>query len=205
MNGSERTALVDRVAAESRALLIVAGPNGAGKSTFVERYVHRRGMRVVNPDSIAKALSPSAPEELAYEAAAVAEGVRRDLLSRGISFCMETVFSDPAGEKLMFLRSAQERGYVIYLVYIGLHSSQLAMGRVKERTARGGHGVPTEKIAQRFPRTLSNLHEALTFVDHAFVFDNSSAERPYRFIAELQSGRVVRLGYYQPAWWKAIR
>jgi predicted ABC-type ATPase len=90
------------------------------------------------------------------------------------------------------------------LVFIGLESSELAIGRVTQRTEQGGHDVPDDKIVARFPRTYSNLREALAFVDHAFLFDNSSAESPYRFVAELAAGRVVHHGELQPRWWNAI-
>lgn len=111
------------------------------------------------------------------------------------------MFSDPEGAKLAFLRDAQAQGYVIVLVFIGLESSELAIGRVLERTERGGHDVPNAKIESRFPRTFANLLKALTFVDHAFLFDNSSAEQPYRFVAKLRAGRIVRRGGTRPQWW----
>jgi predicted ABC-type ATPase len=192
------------VAGEDRVLVVVAGPNGAGKTTFVEMFLGAVNLRVVNADAIARALSPT-PEAVAYEAARLADGVRRDLLSRDVSFCMETVFSDREGAKLELLREAQSRGYVVVLTFIGLHSSELATARVVERVEQGGHDVPDAKIAERFPRTLRNLEEALTFVDRAFIFDNSSAEAPYRFVAELKSARVVRRGETQPRWWREVR
>jgi predicted ABC-type ATPase len=88
-----RRALRRRVRAGERLLLVVAGPNGAGKSTFVETFLKPTGILVVNPDDVAKGLSPDTPEAIAYEAARVADTWRRDLVARGVSFCMETVFS----------------------------------------------------------------------------------------------------------------
>lgn len=189
----------------SPVLVIVAGPNGAGKTTFVDTFLQPLGLHVVNPDAIARALFPDGPEEAAYEAARIADAVRQDLVSRGISFCTETVFSDPEGAKLAFLREARAKGYVVIIVFIGLESSELAIGRVVERTERGGHDVPDDKIKSRFPRTFVNLRNALTFVDHAFLFDNSSAEQPYQFVAELRAGRLARRGVAQPRWWTALR
>jgi predicted ABC-type ATPase len=189
----------------SRVLVVVAGPNGAGKSTFVDRFLQPLELPVVNPDAIARALFPGASVEAAYEAAQAADAVRADLVARGVSFCMETVFSDPAGAKVAFLEDARQRGYVVVLVFIGLESSELAVGRVMERVERGGHDVPDEKIASRFPRTLANLARALAVADHSFLFDNSSAEEPYRFVAELRGGRVVRSGQARPQWWTSIR
>jgi predicted ABC-type ATPase len=182
-------------------LVAVAGPNGAGKTTFVETFLHPLGLPVVNPDAIARALFPDSPEEAAYEAARAADAVRADLLDRGVSFCMETVFSDPKGAKLAFLEEARDHGYVVILIFIGLESSELSAARVMQRVESGGHDVPDEKISSRFPRVLENLRKAVAFVDHAFLFDNSSADEPYRFVAELRTGRIVRRGTMRPRWW----
>jgi predicted ABC-type ATPase len=187
-----------------RVLVVAAGPNGAGKTTFVETFLKPTGIRIVNPDHIASALAPDAPESVAYEAARAADTVRRDLLSRGIAFCMETVFSDPQGTKLAFLREARAQGYVVVLVFIGLDSSELAIARVVQRTEAGGHDVPDEKIIGRFPRTLENLRQAVAFVDHGFLFDNSSADKPYRFVAEFASGVLVKRGTCRSRWAAAL-
>lgn len=202
---SEGQPVRERIAAADRVIVVIAGPNGAGKTTFVETFLPTIGLRVINPDAIARALFPDAPAEAGYEAARAADVVRQDLVARGISFCMETVFSDPGGGKLAFLREARSEGYSVILVFIGLENSDLAIGRVIQRTAEGGHDVPDEKIVTRFPRTLTNLREALTFVDHTFLFDNSSAESPYRFVAELRGNRVVRRGATRPKWWSELR
>jgi predicted ABC-type ATPase len=195
-----RRALRRRVRAEERLLLVVAGPNGAGKSTFVETFLKPTGMLVVNPDEVAKGLSPDTPEAIAYEAARVADTWRRDLVARGVSFCMETVFSDPHGAKLDFLKECQSHGYVVVLIFIGLDSAELSRGRVMERVEAGGHDVPDEKIVTRFPRTFMNLRRAFSFVNQALLFDNSSADEPYRFVAELRAGKRRRRKGYQPAW-----
>lgn len=200
----EGPTLRDRITAAEQVIVVVAGPNGAGKTTFVETFLAPAGLRVVNADAIARVLFPNAPGSVAYEAAQAADVVRHDLVSRQVSFCMETVFSDPEGAKVAFLRDAQKQGYVIILVFIGLQSSDLAIARVIQRTEQGGHDVPDDKIVTRFPRTYSNLQDALSFVDHAFLFDNSSAESPYRFVAELLAGRVIRHGKLQPRWWSVL-
>jgi predicted ABC-type ATPase len=188
----EGSALRERLSSADQLLVVVAGPNGAGKTTFVERYVKPTGLRIVNPDEIARALASEAPDSVAYEAAQLAETVRRDLVSRGMSFCMETVFSDPHGAKIEFLREARSKGYFVFLVFIGLDSPELAVSRVMQRTEAGGHDVPDEKIVTRFPRAILNLRSAIAFVDHALVFDNSSADEPYRLVAEFTAGALVR-------------
>ena len=144
-----RRALRRRVRAEERLLLVVAGPNGAGKSTFVETFLKPTGILIVNPDEVAKGLSLDTPEAIAYEAARVADTWRRDLVARGVSFCMETVFSHPHGAKLDLLRECQSQGYAVALIFIGLNSVDLSRGRVMERVEAGGHDVPDEKILTR--------------------------------------------------------
>ncbi len=82
-------------------VLAVAGPNGAGKTTFYEALVAPAGLRFVNADDLAREL-----ELDPYAAAEVAAGLRERLLEQGESFVYETVFSDPVGEKVALLRSA---------------------------------------------------------------------------------------------------
>ena len=79
-------------------IVAIAGPNGAGKTTFFRSHVRQAGLRFVNADDIARELGISA-----YEAAQIADALRRELVRQRESFVFETVFSDPVGEKLAFL------------------------------------------------------------------------------------------------------
>jgi predicted ABC-type ATPase len=171
-------------------LLVIAGPNGAGKSTFHDHFISPLGLPFVNADRIAQSQSPEMklPDTFTYEAAKIADAARRLLLADGKSFCMETVFSDPAGDKLKFLRTAGKSGYSVILVFIGLESAELSLARVIQRVAGGGHNVPDEKLRERFPRSLDNFRKALSFVDHAFLFDNSSSSTPFRPVAVWRAG-----------------
>jgi predicted ABC-type ATPase len=205
MAGGNRSKRGQRKRAEERLLVVVAGPNGAGKSTFVETFLKRTGILIVNPDEIAKRLSADSPETVAYEAAGLADARRRDLAARGVSFCMETVFSDPQGAKLTFLKECQSNGYAVILVFIGLESAELSLGRVIQRVESGGHDVPDEKIQTRFPRTLDNLRKAITFVNEALLFDNSSSDQPFRFVAAFRNGKRQRRKGYLPAWAAFLR
>src|ERR1700694_1023032 len=89
-------------------VVAIAGPNGAGKTTFFHAHLAAAGMRFVNADVLARelALSP-------YEAARVADALRRELLKRGESFVFETVFSDPVGDKVAFLEEAARSGHIV--------------------------------------------------------------------------------------------
>lgn len=199
-SGGKRGKRRRRIRPEERLLLVVAGPNGAGKSTFVDTFVKPTGMLIVNPDDVAKGLSPDLPEDVAYEAARVADAWRRDLAARGVSFCMETVFSDPQGATLAFLKECQSSGYTVILVFIGLENADVSLGRVVQRVERGGHDVPDAKIEARFPRTFDSLRQALTFVDEALLFDNSSSDQPFRFVAAFKAGKRQRRKGFAPGW-----
>jgi len=101
--------LRDAASGDDLVLIVLAGPNGAGKSTFFEVFLASTGIRFVNADLIARTIDQANPAAVAYEAAGVADAERRLLIAEGASFCMETVFSDPVGDKRRFLREAIDR------------------------------------------------------------------------------------------------
>ena len=183
-------------------LLVIAGPNGAGKTTFHDHFISPLGMPFVNADRIAQSQSPTEKSsgKFSYEAAKIADAARRLLLADGKSFCMETVFSDPAGDKLKFLRTARKAGYSVILLFIGLECPELSLARVIQRVAGGGHDVPDDKLRERFPRSLDNFRKALSFVDHAFLFDNSSSDTPFRPVAIWIAGKLRQSFQPVPAW-----
>jgi len=193
-----------REPAEGPWLIVLAGPNGAGKSTFFDVFLRARGLRFVNADLIARGLPGDDRAEVAYRAAALAEIERRALLARGDTFVMETVFSDPAGQKLQLLRDAQARGYRVAFVYVGLASAALAQARVIQRVGQGGHDVADAKIGMRRRRSLVNARAALRLVDLGWVFDNSDADAPFRLIATTRAGEVVELPAPPPAWCRPL-
>ncbi len=193
-------ALQAAVVQDDRILIVLAGPNGAGKSTFFDIFLAPTGIRFVNADLIARAIDPNDCSSVAYEAAKIADERRRLLIAKGASFCMETVFSDPTGGKLQFLRQAQGAGYTVFLLFIGLDSPELSIGRIIQRVEDGGHDVPDHKIRARFPRTLANLRQVVQFVDYAWLFDNSSYDEPYRLVAVFERGIPIRRATVLPAW-----
>ena len=185
-------------------LIVLAGPNGAGKSTFFDVFLRSRGFRFVNADLIARGLPGDDRAEVAYRAAELAAIERRALVARGDTFVMETVFSDPAGTKLDFLRDVRWRGYRVALVYIGLAGAALSQARVIQRVAQGGHDVPDDRIRKRLPRSLENAKHALQFVDAAWVLDNSDADHPFELVATTRAGRVLHVLPSVPRWCRRI-
>ena len=68
------------------------------------------------------------------------------------------------------------------------------------RVSQGGHDVPPGKLASRFPRTMGNLRHAVATLPHVLVFDNGDLAVPFRFVAEFDAGRAVRVSEPLPRW-----
>ncbi len=188
--------------ANSKDLWVLAGGNGAGKSTFYNLYLAKYGIKFVNADLIAKEIGSENLEELSYHAAILAARIREELITEGVSFCFETVFSHES--KIDFVAQAKAYGYKVILVYIHLFDSSLNEARVKQRVAEGGHSVPTEKIHSRIPRTMEHIKTALALVDEARILDNSSKDDPFRQIIVIKSGKYEIKENPLPEWAKNL-
>jgi predicted ABC-type ATPase len=127
-----------------------------------------------------------------YAAAELADLIRRQLVRERASFVFETVFSDPVGDKIAFLKETESAGYTVVLIFIGVSGASVSGDRVAMRASQGGHDVPALKLAERFPRVLRNLARALEELSHVFVYDNSDLKQPYRPVAEkIESGKLI--------------
>jgi predicted ABC-type ATPase len=176
-------------------MVALAGPNGAGKTTFYHAHLQPAGLRFVNTDLLARELNFDH-----YAAARLADAIRRQLVAQRESFVFETVFSDPIGDKLTFLKNAVASGYNIVLCFIGISGPEVSDERVAMRVSQGGHDVPAEKLIARFPRTLANLKMAIRDLPHVWIFDNDDLRTPFRHVAVFENGRQVSLSEPLPKW-----
>jgi predicted ABC-type ATPase len=176
-------------------VVAIAGPNGAGKTTFYHAHLRPAGLRFVNADVVARELTVDP-----YAAARVAAELREALVAARESFVFETVFSDPVGDKLEFLRRTAACGYTVVLCFIGISSPEVSDSRVAMRVSQGGHDVPPDKIRARFPRTMANLQRAIVVLPHVLVFDNDDLARPFRLVAEFENGQAMKRLGPLPAW-----
>ena len=110
-------------------IVVIAGPNGAGKTTFYHAHLQPAGLRFVNADVLARELNLDP-----YAAAKVADALRRELVNQRESFVFETVFSDPVGDKLSFLKEAIEHFH----------------GDASLRTDPGRRSLELRKLLRRF-------------------------------------------------------
>jgi predicted ABC-type ATPase len=181
---------------DQRPLVVaIAGPNGAGKTTFYEIFLRPVGLRFLNADLLVQdmAIEP-------YAAAELAKVLRERLLAVRESFVFETVFSDPVGDKIGFLKRAAAEGYTVVLCFIGISGPDVSEERVAMRVSQGGHDVPSQKLVERFPRTLANLKAAIRELPHVWIFDNGNLAQPFRKVAVFRDGRRVEVHPPIPDW-----
>jgi predicted ABC-type ATPase len=180
-------------------IVAIAGPNGAGKSTFFESHLKSAGLRFLNADVIARDLDLDA-----YEAAGVVTALRNELVQQRESFIFETVFSDPVNDKLGFLKKAAQSGYAVVLCFVGITDADVSEQRVAMRVSQGGHDVPTEKLVERFPRTLTNLAAAIRELPCVLIFDNSDLRTPFRHVSTFANSERLLLNDPIPPWLKRL-
>jgi predicted ABC-type ATPase len=178
-------------------MLVVVGPNGAGKTTFYARVLEPvTHLPFINADLIAEREWPGAGGAHAYEAAELAAAERSRCIAGRRSFATETVCSHPS--KLDLLAEAREAGYVTGL-HVCMIPEDLAVARVADRVADGGHPVAEDKIRARFHRLWPLVAEAVTVVDEAVVYDNSKLDAPFATVAKFRVGHLVTVTTW-PAW-----
>ena len=160
-------------------LYIIAGCNGAGKTTasmsVLPEVLDCR--EFVNADEIAKGLSPFRPEEVAIEAGKLMLQRIDLLLSRHVTFAIETTLATKSYKNLV--ESAKAAGYNVILLFFWLSSPRMAEMRVAQRVASGGHNIPTDVIHRRYWAGLRNLFEVFVpIVDLWSLYDNTKQLKP---------------------------
>lgn len=156
-----------------KKIIIIAGPNGAGKTTFAREFLptDEACLNFVNADLIAAGLSPFAPEAAAVQAGRLMLTQIADHVAHGRSFALETTLSG-----LGYARQIPQwrsQGYAVALHFLALPSAEVAIARVAQRVAQGGHNIPQDVIRRRFAAGQANLVRYCDLVDDWDVYDNS--------------------------------
>ena len=169
---------------------VIAGSNGAGKTTFATEFLPNYAdcTNFINPDLIARGLSPFDPEvALARAGRLVLESIHDASESR-TDFAFETTLSGRSYVRV--IRGLRARGYRIHMFYLWIPGPELALLRIRERVSKGGHNVPAKDVRRRFGRTLGNLfHLYRPLLDTLRMFDNSTREP--RLIFEDEDGQTT--------------
>ena len=162
---------------KNKAVYIIAGPNGSGKTTFAKLFLpdYVNCPNFVNADLIALGLAPFEPRAAAIKAGKLVLQQIDEYANRGVDFAFETTFSGKSYASL--LAELKKKGYALHLFFLWIPSPELAIARIKDRVAEGGHNVPAEDVRRRFSRGIDNfftLYESL--LDSWMMFDNSRAK-----------------------------
>ncbi len=157
-------------------LYVIAGPNGCGKSTLT-RMSGFTGIDIIDPDAIARGLGSGKHVQAAREALRR----RRDALGAGRTHLVETTL---AGTTILrHIATAQRKDYWIVLHFVSVGSPDLALDRIRNRVALGGHDVPEADVRRRFERSHASLPAAISWADVVLLYDNADPDRPYREVA----------------------
>lgn len=152
-------------------LTIFAGVNGAGKSTLYRILNGNFGVRL-NSDEIVQN-NKWDWKDSASQLKAAKELIRlqNELLKNHESFNRETTLCGTSIVKT--IETAAEQGYRIELFYVGVASPEIAIKRVREREAKGGHGVSAETIEHRYDNSQENMKMIFGLCDAVHFYDNT--------------------------------
>lgn len=175
-------------------LCVVAGPNGSGKTTTTIQLLNNEWAAdslYINPDNIAlKIFGDWNSAEAVFRAAEHATRLRYQYLEERQDFVFETVFS--AAEKLEFLQKAKEAGFFIRFFYVCTSDPAINVMRITQRYLDGGHEVPISKIISRYYKSLLNAAKAISFVDRAYIYDNSVDNQLPRLLFRTSDGKLFK-------------
>ena len=179
---------------QSPVLCVVAGPNGSGKTSTTEKLLVNEWATdsvYINPDNIAqKQFGDWNSREAVLKAAEEATRMRYKCLEERKSFVFETVFSTE--EKLDFLMKAKDAGFFIRFFYVCTENPEINVLRIAQRYLNGGHEVPISKVISRYYKSLALAARAVSFVDRAYIYDNSRTDELPRLLYRTVDGKVYK-------------
>lgn len=139
------------------------------------------------------------PEARSEAARQWADARLATLLRERTDFASETVFSHPS--KLALIDDAQRCGYTVALYIVALDNPSRLLSRVAQRVREGGHAVPPERILTRYPRTMSNLAQAVRKANVSYLYDAAEAsDGGPRLVAVCAPGGITPVAQPLPAW-----
>lgn len=164
-------------------LYIISGCNGSGKTTasytLLPDILDCR--QFVNSDEFAKSLSPFDPSAASITASKYMLMRIHYLLGKYEDFSVETTLATRT--LLNIIAEAHEVGYEVTLLYFWVSSPEVAIQRVRERVASGGHNIPDNVVRRRYVMGLDYLFNSyIPVCDRWILADNTKT--PFTVVAE---------------------
>lgn len=162
---------------------IISGCNGAGKTTASYSILPEllEVSQFVNSDEFAKSLSPFDPSAASVSASRYMLMKVKYLFGKRQDFCIETTLATRT--LLKIVKEAKAAGYNVTILYFWLNSPDLAIQRVRDRVAAGGHNIPDEVIKRRYYVGLTYFFkDYIAACDRWMLLDNTRS--PFELVAE---------------------
>ena len=142
----------------------------------------------VNVDKIVSAYGDWRNTRIQFRAGKKAVAEIKNCLQEKIDFHQETTLG---GQTVLHTaKFAKSMGYTIHLWYIFVADVELAKRRVRNRVARGGHGISDGIIERRSITSLKTLEALIPLCDEVWLYDNTVAYNP---VAHIIGGAVALL------------
>ncbi len=173
----------------NKNVYIIAGPNGSGKTIFAKKFLpdYAKCPNFVNADLIAQGLSPFSPGTAAMKAGRLVLEQIHNLADKNLDFAFETTLSGKS--YVSFLNGLSKKDYSVNIFFLWIPNTELAIDRIKDRVASGGHNVPAVDVKRRFYRGLYNfLHYYKPLADTWLLFNNADAVP--KLIAQEKNGKA---------------
>ncbi len=174
---------------KNKNVYIVAGPNGSGKTTFAREFLpnYAKCSHFVNADLIAQGLSPFSPGQVAIKSGKLVLEQIKEYTKSKIDFGFETTMSGVT--YLRYFKMLKKNGYKINIFFLWIPSSQLAVLRVKDRVAQGGHNVPTIDVKRRFKRSIDKFFKEYRLLADKWILFNNAETIP-KIIVRKQNAHI---------------
>lgn len=156
-----------------KQFFLIAGANGSGKTTIAKTILTSYNCpNFINADEIARSINPLQPDKVKIKAGKEMVRKIKECILNKENFCVETTLNNKS--YLKKIKELKKQNYEIYLFFIYLQSVEIAIKRVQNRIAKGGHKIPVELIKKRYNGGLKNLFNSYWLaVDFLFLFSNN--------------------------------
>lgn len=175
---------------KKKNVYVIAGPNGAGKTTFAVKFLpaYAKCSNFINADLIAAGLAPFSPRTVAIKAGKLVLEQIHQYAGKGLDFAFETTLAGKLYVNL--LKSLKTKGYRIHIFFLWIPNCGLAVSRIKNRVAEGGHDVPADDVVRRFSRSIGNFFKLYQPLSDSWLLFNNAQSNPI-LIAEMKNGRMM--------------